>query len=45
MLRIFVNRVSNVVLFHFLIDLLGVRLKILKICVLPVVQLYVEMFE
>ena len=45
MLRIFVNRVSNVVLFHFLIDLLGVRLKILKIRVLPVVQLYVEMFE
>ena len=30
---------------NFLLGLLGLHLKISKICVLPVVQLYVEMFE
>ena len=45
MLRLFVNCVKPVVLFHFLLDLLGLHLKIMKVCVFPVVQLYVEMFE
>ena len=31
--------------FIFLLDLLGLHLKILKLCVFPVVQLYGEMFE
>ena len=40
----FVNRVLHV-LFLLLLDLLGLHLKILKICVFYVVQLYGEMFE
>ena len=33
------------VLFHYLLDLLGLHLKILKICLFLVVQLYVRMSE
>ena len=33
------------VLFHYSLDLLGLHLKFLKICLFLVVQLYVGMFE
>ena len=45
MLKFFVNRVKHIVLCPYLLDILGLHLKILKICVFPVVQLYVEIFE
>ena len=32
-------------LFNFLLDILRLHLKTLKICLFPVVQLYVEMIE
>ena len=45
MLRFFVNLVQHFVLFNHSLGFLELHIKILKIYIVPVVQLYVEMFE